>query len=115
MGSSAPALSLHLRQRRFRLGEPERHIYGTIQHNGRGELGASLLLLADRGIQRAETSVAVGHERTHAQCVGQGEGLAVVSSSRLAIMGIAVPGDVAEDVQGRGTVRAAACHETDLW
>jgi hypothetical protein len=37
-----------------------------------------LLLLADRGIQRAETSVTVGLEWAHAEFLGQGQGLAVV-------------------------------------
>ena len=43
--------------------------------DGGGQGGASLLLLADRGIQRAEAPVAVGLERAHTQCLSQGEGL----------------------------------------
>src|SRR5215475_13539768 len=39
---------------------------------------AGLLLLADRGIQRAEAAVAVGLERAHAEFLGQGEGFTVV-------------------------------------
>src|SRR5262249_50894093 len=53
-------------------------------------------------IQCAEAEIAMGCERTHAQLVGQGEGLAVVRFSLLASRGIAVPGDIAEDVQGMG-------------
>ena len=37
-----------------------------------------LLPLAARGIQRTQAAVAVGLERTHTQCLGQGEDLARV-------------------------------------
>jgi hypothetical protein len=37
---------LHLRQHRFRLGQPERHVHGLIEVDGRGELSAGLFPLA---------------------------------------------------------------------
>src|SRR5262245_66486179 len=61
-------------QRCLHLRQPEGHVHDAIQVNGGGQLGASLLLLASCGIQRAEASVAVGLERTHAEFFGQGEG-----------------------------------------
>ena len=70
-------------------GQPERHVHGPVQLDGGGQLGAGLLPLAGRGIQRAEAAVAVGLERAHAQLLGQGEGLAVVGFGRLDLRGIA--------------------------
>ena len=46
--------------------------------DGSGQRGAGLLPLAGLAIQRAEAAVAVGHERAHAEFLGQGEGLLVV-------------------------------------
>ena len=43
--------------------------------DGRRQRGTSLLLLAGRRIQRAQAAVAVRLERTHAEFLGQGEGL----------------------------------------
>ena len=54
------------------------HVHGTVQPNGHGQLSARLLPLACPGVQRAEAEVTVRLERTHAQLLGQGEGLAVV-------------------------------------
>ena len=54
------------------------HLHGTVQHHGSGQLGARLLPLACPGVQRAEAEVAVRLERTHTECFGEGEGLAVV-------------------------------------
>ena len=41
-----PLLSLHLRQRRFGLGQPEGHVHGAVQLDGGGQRGAGLLRLA---------------------------------------------------------------------
>jgi hypothetical protein len=46
--------------------------------------------------------VAVGLERAHAQLLGQGQSLAVVSFSELALRGIALHGDLAEEEQDPG-------------
>ena len=54
------ASRLHLRQRCFGLGQPERHVHVTVESNGGGEYSAGLLPLADRGIQRTEAEVADG-------------------------------------------------------
>ena len=45
-----------------------------VQIDSSRELGTGLLALADRGIQGAETPVAVRLERAHAEFFGQGEG-----------------------------------------
>jgi hypothetical protein len=42
----------------------------------------------------------VGLERAHAQCLGQGEGLAVIGFCSRALRGIALSGNVAEEAQG---------------
>ena len=97
---------MYLRQRRFRLGQPERHVHGTVQLDGRGQLGASLLLLADRGIQRAKAAVAVGLERAHAEFLGQGEGLLVVGFGLLALRRLALRRNLAEEAQGIRLVAA---------
>ena len=51
------------------------------------------------GIQRAEAPMAVGHERAHAEFVGQGEGLLVVGYGQIALRRIAPCGDLAEEPQ----------------
>src|SRR5207253_9005954 len=56
--------------------------HGTVQCNGRGECRAGLLPAACRGIQGAETSMAMGHQWAYAEFVGQGESLAVVGLDR---------------------------------
>src|SRR2546429_3737117 len=61
---------LYLGQRRLGLREPERHLHGTVHLHGRGQFSTGLLPLAGGRIQRAETPVAVGHERAHAQYLG---------------------------------------------
>ena len=93
-------ITLYLRQRRLRLGQPEGHVHGTIQVDGGGEFSAGLLLLAGLGIQRAEAPVAVGLERAHAELLGQGEGLAVVGFGLLDLRGIALRRNLAEEPQG---------------
>jgi hypothetical protein len=44
--------------------------------------------------------VAVGLERAHAECLGQGEGLAVVGFGVLALWRLAPRGNLAEEAQG---------------
>ena len=56
--------------------------------------------LAGLVVQTAQPTVAVGLERAHAQFLGQGEGLAVVGYGWLALRGIAMRGNVAEEAQG---------------
>ena len=65
-----------LRQRLLRWRQPERHVHRTVDRNSGRESSASLLPLADCGIQRPEAAVAVRLERAHPQLVGQREGLA---------------------------------------
>ena len=57
----------------------------------------SLLLLADRGIQRAEAAVAMGLERAHAEFLGQGEGLAVVGFGQFDYLRLALRRNVTEE------------------
>src|SRR5262249_51625884 len=102
-----PLLSLHLRQRRFRLGQPEHHVHGTVQHDGRDQLGARVLLLADRGIQPAATPVAVGHERAPRQFVSQGGGLAIAGFGVRAVRRLARRRNVTESGAREGGVYAS--------
>jgi hypothetical protein len=82
-----PLPLLHLCQRHLRLRQPERHVHGAIQRDGRGQLSAGLLPLAYPGIQRTQAEVAVRHEWTHAEFFRQSEGLPVVMFGRLDLRG----------------------------
>ena len=90
---------LYLRQRRLRLGQPEGHVHRAVQLDGGGQLGAGLAAVSDRGIQLPEAEVAVGHERPHAELLGQGEGLAVVGFRLRALRGLAPRRDLAKEAQ----------------
>jgi hypothetical protein len=90
----------HLRQRGLDLRQPERHVHGAVEVHGSGQSRVSLLPPVELRIQHAETTMAVGLERAHADRLGQGEGLAVVALGRLDLRGAAVRGDVAEEPQG---------------
>src|SRR2546422_11292472 len=76
-----PLLPCHLRQRRLRLGEPECHVHGTVEVDGGGQGDTGLLTAADLAVQAAQPKVAVGHERAHAERLGQRQGLPVVGFS----------------------------------
>ena len=80
------------------------HVHGTVQHHGSGQLSARLLPRACLDVQRTEAEVAVRLEWTHAECFGQGEGLAVVDFSGLDLWGIVTRMDLAEESQGVGFV-----------
>ena len=94
------ALAHCLRQRRLCLGQPEGHVHGAIQLDGGGQLGAGLVAPFQPGIQLPEAEVAVGHERAHAELLGQGEGLAVVGFGLIALRRLAPRRNVAEEAQG---------------
>ena len=85
------SLSLYLRQHRFRCGEPEGHVHGTVHLDGGRERGAGQGSTACLAVQRAETVVTVRLQRAHAEFLGQGEGLA---GSRLRLT--QSPGDYPE-------------------
>ena len=89
----------HLRQRRLGLGQPERHLHGMVEVDGRCQFHAGLLPLACLGIQGAETVVAVRLEGAHTQFFGQGEGLLVVGFSLRDIKGVGMGMDSAKLVQ----------------
>ena len=91
---------LYLGQRRLGLGQPERHVHGPIHLDGRSQLGAGLLALAGGGIERAKGTVAVRHEWTHAECVGQGEGLLVVGVGLAVLWWLTSRRNVAQEAQG---------------
>jgi hypothetical protein len=93
-------VSLHLGQHCLRLGQPEGHLHGAVERDGRGQGGAGLLPLTGLRIQRAETVVAVGLERAHAEFLGQGQGLPVVGFGRLAFRSLAPRRNIAEEAQG---------------
>jgi hypothetical protein len=78
------ASSGHLRQCSFGLGQPESHLHGAVKLDGRAQGGTGLLCLSHLVVQGTEPEVAVGLERTHAQLLGQSEGLAVVFSNLIA-------------------------------
>jgi hypothetical protein len=52
--------------------------------------------LACRSIQNAETTVAVGLKGTHAEFLGQREGLLVVGLGQCTVWGVDVQGDLPE-------------------
>src|SRR5262249_23313352 len=93
-------LLLHSRQRRLSLGQPERHVHSAVQRDRSRQLSPGLLPLASSAIQRAETEPAVGHEQSHTEFLGQGEGLAVVMFGRLNLRGLLIGGDLPEEPEG---------------
>jgi hypothetical protein len=94
-----PLLPLHLRQRRLRLGQPERHVHGAVEVDGGGQGGAGLLPTTGLVVQPAQPEVVVGHERAHAECLGQGQGLLVVGFGLRGIGWVGVGPDDAKLVQ----------------
>src|SRR5262249_1017585 len=93
-------ISYHLCQCHLRLRQPEHHLHGAIHRDGSGQLSAGLLTVTGPGIQGAQPEVAVGHERTHAEFLGQGEGLPVVSFGWLDLRRVLMGGDLPEEPQG---------------
>src|SRR4030095_7562851 len=116
---------LYLGQRRLGLRQPERHLHGAIEVDRGRQRGTGLLLLADRGIQHAQTAVAVGLERTHAACVGEGDALPVVALCLLGLWGIATrsylakepeePCLVAPFLEVRGTLKGTPNEPEELF
>jgi hypothetical protein len=98
--SPRPGVLSHLRQRRFRLGQPERHFPRPVQLDGGGQLGVGLSAASDLSIERPEAEVAVGLERAHAQLLGQGEGLAEVIAGLIALRRFAPRRNLAKKAQG---------------
>jgi hypothetical protein len=72
----------------------------NILFDGGSESGAGLLSLASLRVEGAETEVAVRLQRTHAEFLGQGEGLAVVSFGGLDFWRFPLCGNVTEETQG---------------
>jgi hypothetical protein len=85
---------------RLGLREPERHLHGAVEVNGRCQFHAGLLPLAELRRQGPKAIVAVGLEWAHAQLLGQGDGLAVMGLRFLDPSGIAMRSDVAEETVG---------------
>jgi hypothetical protein len=48
-------------------------------------------------VEPPEAEVAVGHERAHAECLGQGEGLAVVGFGLIVLRGLTPRRNLAEE------------------
>ena len=65
-----------------------------------------LLWLTGCGIQRAEAAVAVRHERTHPQLLGEGEGLLIVGCGLRTIRRLTPYRNVTEEAQGIRLVAA---------
>jgi hypothetical protein len=93
-----------VRQRPLGLGQPERHLHGAVEVDGRCHFHEGLLPLAELRIQGPKAMVAVGLEGAHAKGFGEGEGLAVVGGGLVDVWGNAMRGDLAEEVQGIGLV-----------
>ena len=63
---------------RLRLFQPEAHVHLAIHRGGGGQVLLRLCVVASPAVELAETEVAVGDERAHAEVGGPGEGLTVV-------------------------------------
>src|SRR5262245_25015149 len=90
----------YLRQRRLSLGQPEFHLHGAVQGDGRGQLGVGRPWTSRLRIEATETEVAVGQERAHAQICGERYGLLVGGCGGLDLQGSALRGDLAIQPQG---------------
>ena len=90
-------------------GGGEGHVHGAVQVDGGGQGGAGLLTTAGLAVQPAQPVVAVGHERAHAEFLGQGQGLLVVGFGLRDIGGIGVGMDGAKLVQRERLVPASFC------
>jgi hypothetical protein len=66
-----PSSPFHLGQRHLGLGPPAGHVHGAVEVDGRDQGGAGLLLLPGVALEPAQPVVAVSHQRTHAQLLGQ--------------------------------------------
>src|SRR5262249_11467787 len=79
--------------------QPVRHPHLAVHRRRGGEMLLRLLALADAPVELAETQVAVGHDRTHAQLVSDGHGLPVGGFSRFRIWWVAMRGDLAQSAE----------------
>ena len=68
--ATSSIMPVYLRQRGFRLGEPEGHVHGAVQVDGGGQGGAGLLSPTSLRIQGAEAPMAVGQEGAHPELFG---------------------------------------------
>src|SRR5262244_1246102 len=96
--------SLYMCQRRLHLGQPEGHGHGARQCYGRSECRTGLLPLAELRIQSAQAPVAVGLERTHTECLGQGESLLIVGYGQGGLWGGLLRSNFPKEPQGVGSV-----------
>jgi hypothetical protein len=101
---SSTVVTVHPDQGGLCLGEPKVHRHVAVQVYGGAQGGVRLLALAGRGIQHAKAPVVVGHERAHAQLIGQREGLSVVGGGPLAWRRMTLGRDLTKESQGVGGV-----------
>jgi hypothetical protein len=80
------------------LWHPDAHPHGAIEVGGGGELEASPLSLAKPESEPTEAEMAVRHERSHTECLGQREGLMAMSFGQRARGEIAMCCDLPEEV-----------------
>src|SRR5215510_5140145 len=92
-------ISCHLCQRHLSLGQPEGHVHGAIQVDGRGQRGASWLWPAALGIKRTQAEMAVSDEGAHAPWLGERQRLTVLGLAALGVEAVGMGHDVAEQVQ----------------
>ena len=69
-------------------GSQEGHVHGAVQVDGGRQGSAGRFTTTGLAVQLAHPVVAVGHERAHAEFVGEGEGLLVVGFGLCDIGGI---------------------------
>jgi hypothetical protein len=91
-----------LRQYRFCLRQPEGHVHAAVQVDGSGQCDPSLHRSPSLAVEFTKAVVAVGLEGAHAEFLGQGEGLAVVSFGFCSLHGLALCRNVAEAPQCPG-------------
>ena len=92
-------------QCRFRLLQPEGHAHLTV-HRGRGrQVLLGLCAIMGAPVELAETEVAVGGERAHAEVGGQRVRVTVVGFCLRDTGRIAVRGDLAEEADRNGLHR----------
>jgi hypothetical protein len=72
-----PLRPRHLHQHCFGLGQPEGHLHGAIERDGRAQGGTGLLGSSHPAVQGAKAEIAVGLERVLPKLFYQGQGVPI--------------------------------------
>src|SRR6266545_159507 len=87
-------------QRRLGLIQPESHVHLAVHRRGSREMFAGIAtLFRGASVELAETQVAIGHDRTHAQFASEGHGLPVGGFSLFRIGWVAMCSDLAQSAE----------------